>query len=288
MPRRNAPQRSDQGVGRWRVDSGADQHVEGFDAFLVERPAGPHPLASVTNGGRSERAGPGSWQVRSRRKGMCRPTAAEQQRIKQLERENRDLKEANEILKAARFSSRGNSTLATVDLSVHRPDACAKVPGRVDLPRAHRAGCGGRPTHISEMEKAAIVGRTHRCWAHRRARATVDTPEGMYGRRKMTAHLRRQGHQAAACTVDRLMGDEGLSGVVRGRKHRVHDPGGREVVEPRTCSTGTSPRTRRTASGSPTCNADVGITGPMPTLGICRQFLRWRRPTAVLRCKRSA
>jgi putative transposase len=31
-------------------------------------------------------------------------------------------------------------------------------------------------------------------------RATIGTPEGMYGRRKMTAYLRRQGHRVAACT----------------------------------------------------------------------------------------
>lgn len=37
----------------------------------------------------------------------------------------------------------------------------------------------------------------------------------------MTAHLRRQGYQVAACTVDRLMGDEGLSGIIRGRRHRT-------------------------------------------------------------------
>jgi hypothetical protein len=52
-------------------------------------------------------------------------------------------------------------------------------------------------------------------------RSTVNTPEGMYGRRKMTAHLRRQGHQVAACTVDQLMRDEHLSGLVRGGKHRT-------------------------------------------------------------------
>ncbi|MDX1876183.1 IS3 family transposase [Mycolicibacterium sp. 120266] len=56
-------------------------------------------------------------------------------------------------------------------------------------------------------------------------RATVGTPESMYGRRKMTAYLRRQGHRVAGCTVDRLMRDEGLSGVVRGRKHRTTIPG---------------------------------------------------------------
>lgn len=56
---------------------------------------------------------------------------------------------------------------------------------------------------------------------------TVDTAEGLYGRRKMTAHLRRSGHQVAACTVDRLMTDEGLSGIVRGRRHRTTIPGGK-------------------------------------------------------------
>lgn len=49
----------------------------------------------------------------------------------------------------------------------------------------------------------------------------MDTPEGMYGRRKMIAHLRRQGRRVAVCTVDRLMRDEGLSGLVRGGKHRT-------------------------------------------------------------------
>ena len=84
----------------------------------------------------------------------------------------------------------------------------------------------------------AVTGRTYRSWkkAAPSARtvtdagltddllATVGTPEGMYGRRKMTAHLRRQGHQVAACTVDRLMSDEG---PVRGGQRSQtphHDP----------------------------------------------------------------
>jgi transposase InsO family protein len=65
-------------------------------------------------------------------------------------------------------------------------------------------------------------------------RATVNTPEGMYGRRKMTAHLRRHGHRVAACTVDRLMRDEGMCGLVRGGKHRTTipaDQGGRRAPD---------------------------------------------------------
>jgi putative transposase len=46
-------------------------------------------------------------------------------------------------------------------------------------------------------------------------------PEAMYGRRKMTRWLRRQGHDVAFCTVDRLMRRLGLYGVTRGRRHRT-------------------------------------------------------------------
>ncbi|WP_407670534.1 IS3 family transposase [Nocardia suismassiliense] len=50
------------------------------------------------------------------------------------------------------------------------------------------------------------------------------SPEQMYGRRKMTRYLRRRGHGAAFCTVDRIMGDLGMNGVVRGRRHRTTIP----------------------------------------------------------------
>jgi hypothetical protein len=57
------------------------------------------------------------------------------------------------------------------------------------------------------------------------ALATVGTPEGLYGRRKMTAILRRQGLAVASCTADPLMRHLGLSGVRRGRRVRHDDPG---------------------------------------------------------------
>jgi putative transposase len=46
----------------------------------------------------------------------------------------------------------------------------------------------------------------------------------------MTAHLRRNGHRVAACTVDRLMRDEGLTGAVRGRRHRTTIPAQRNAA----------------------------------------------------------
>ena len=55
--------------------------------------------------------------------------------------------------------------------------------------------------------------------------ATRNTPEGLYGRRKMTHHLRRGGHDVAFCTVDRLMSDLGMNGVRRGKGVRTTVPG---------------------------------------------------------------
>lgn len=55
-------------------------------------------------------------------------------------------------------------------------------------------------------------------------RSAQTTPEGLYGRRKMTHWLRRQGHDVAFCTVDRLMRDLGMNGVRRGRRLRTTIP----------------------------------------------------------------
>ena len=80
-----------------------------------------------------------------------------------------------------------------------------------------------------------IAARTYRSWMTATASArdfsdavivdallaTVGTPEGLYGRRKMTAHLRRQGLDVSKRRVDRLMRQEGLAGLVRGRGVRT-------------------------------------------------------------------
>jgi transposase InsO family protein len=46
----------------------------------------------------------------------------------------------------------------------------------------------------------------------------------MYGRRKMTAHLNREGYAVSKRRVDRLMRELGLNGRVRGRKTRTTVP----------------------------------------------------------------
>ena len=44
---------------------------------------------------------------------------------------------------------------------------------------------------------------------------------GVYGADKVWAQLNREGQRVARCTVERLMRDLGLHGVVRGKKHRT-------------------------------------------------------------------
>jgi putative transposase len=85
-----------------------------------------------------------------------------------------------------------------------------------------------------------VAARTYRAWkrcrgpAARTVRdavivdallATRNTPESLYGRRKMTTFLRRSGHDVAYCTVDRLMRAQHMNGVRRGKRVRTTVPG---------------------------------------------------------------
>jgi len=73
----------------------------------------------------------------------------------------------------------------------------------------------GRPIAARTVSDAAVIDALL---------AVGGTPESLYGRRKMTRYLRRQGHQVAFCTVDRLMRELGMNGVRRGRGVRTTVP----------------------------------------------------------------
>jgi transposase len=83
------------------------------------------------------------WVLRAQTDAGARPgpSSEELAEINWLKKENADLREANEILKSAAISWRGNSTLAAVDLPLHRRTAGRWVWGRVDLHGPARAGC---------------------------------------------------------------------------------------------------------------------------------------------------
>jgi len=86
-------------------------------------------------------------------------------------------------------------------------------------PRTYRAWCTNPPA-ARAVSDAAVIDRLR----------TVKTggpdggplPEVLYGRRKMTRFLTRTGFAGVSKhTVDRLMRDEGMRGLVRGRKTRT-------------------------------------------------------------------
>ena len=60
-----------------------------------------------------------------------------------------------------------------------------------------------------DAELSEVIGRVH------------EENYGVYGARKVWRQLHRQGVRVARCTVERLMRQEGLKGVVRGAKQRT-------------------------------------------------------------------
>lgn len=74
------------------------------------------------------------------------------------------------------------------------------------------------PPAARTVSDAAVVDAIRSLRVDAQGRAT---PESLYGRRKTTAMLRRQGLVVAHCTVDRLMREHGWNGLRRGRAHRT-------------------------------------------------------------------
>ncbi|MGP9784667.1 IS3 family transposase [Glutamicibacter sp. AOP12-B1-11] len=163
------------------------------------------------------------------------PTTTELDELKALRAENRDLKEANEILKAA-------SNFLREGTRPSPPLICRFVDEQRAEGHAVESICA-----VLREQGVQVAARTYRAWKIRipALRAVEDAkvidtlrslkvldakgrpkPEILYGRRKMTAWLRRNGFpEVSKHTVDRLMRDEGMNGLIRGRKTRTTIPG---------------------------------------------------------------
>jgi hypothetical protein len=96
------------------------------------------------------------------------------------------------------------------------------IVGFIDEQRAKHRAVGSICKALRE-QGVPVAARTYRAWKHAGPsvrdladavvidvlRAKVGKPEGMYGRRKMTAHLRREGFSVSKRQVDRLMRQAG-------------------------------------------------------------------------------
>ncbi|WP_240113142.1 IS3 family transposase [Xanthomonas oryzae] len=162
-----------------------------------------------------------NWVRRAERDQGLRPglTTDERVRMKALEREVRELRQANEILrKASAYFGPGGA----------RPP----LQTMTGFVAEHRDAHGVEPicrvleiapsTYYSHAAREAHPqARADRWWRDQALQAQVrrvwDENRQVYGVRKVWKQLLREGWQVARCTVERLMRRLGLRGVIRGK-----------------------------------------------------------------------
>ncbi|MFE5550273.1 IS3 family transposase [Streptomyces sp. NPDC056534] len=205
---------------------------------MVAEVCGDHPNESAAIRSVAGKLGIGStetlrkWVRQEQIDSGQRPgaTTEESAQLKALRKENAELKRANDILKAAAFFLRGRARPATSSL--------------VAFIDEHRDRFGGvEPIcRMLTMHDCKIAPSTY--YAHRKrldnpsprtvrdeelkplVRKVFEVNYRVYGARKVWRELNRQGHAVARCTVERLMRELGITGVVRGRQVITTLPGG--------------------------------------------------------------
>ncbi|EOL9332863.1 IS3 family transposase, partial [Escherichia coli] len=150
-------------------------------------------------------------------------TTAERQRLKELERENRELRRSNDILRqASAYFGEGGV----------RPPLEKMMPLLDKLREQYGVGPVCSELHIApstyyhcQQQRHHPDKRSARAqrddWLKREIRRVYDENHQVYGARKVWRQLLREGIRVARCTVARLMAVMGLAGVLRGKKVRT-------------------------------------------------------------------
>ncbi|MGH3085215.1 MAG: IS3 family transposase [Gaiellaceae bacterium] len=166
-----------------------------------------------------------NWVRQAERDQGRRPgaTTDERERIKGLERENRELRQANEILRkaSAYFCSGGarppmEAMISFVD--AYRDDhgvepICRVIEIAPSTYHAHVARRAEPETAPARVKRDAMLSVE--------IKRVFDENFQVYGVRKVWRQLLREGHDVARCTVARLMKKMALQGVIRGRRVRT-------------------------------------------------------------------
>ena len=141
-----------------------------------------------------------SWVIEAEVEAGSRPGVPrdDRDRIAELERENRELRRANEILKSGRGFLRGGARPPTEEvvafIDAHR-DA---VRGRADLPGARRSP---RPPTTRPSPGRRAAGQVARRGAEgARSAGCIEEQLGVYGARKVWRQLHREGIAVGRCT----------------------------------------------------------------------------------------
>ncbi|WP_432264120.1 IS3 family transposase, partial [Escherichia coli] len=150
-------------------------------------------------------------------------TSAERQRLKELERENRELRRSNDILRqASAYFCEGGV----------RPPLEKMMPLLDKLREQYGVGPVCSELHIApstdyhcEQQRHHPDKRSARAqrddWLKREIQRVYDENHQVYGVRKVWLQLLREGISVARCTVARLMAVMGLAGFLRGKKVRT-------------------------------------------------------------------
>ncbi|EHX4553155.1 TPA: IS3 family transposase [Shigella sonnei] len=150
-------------------------------------------------------------------------TTAERQRLKELERENRELRRSNDILRqASAYFGEGGV----------RPPLEKIMPLLDKLREQYGVGPVCSELHIApstyyhcQQQRHHPDKRSARAqrddWLKREIRRVYDENHQVYGVRKVWRQLLREGIRVARCTVARLMAVMRLAGVLRGKKVRT-------------------------------------------------------------------
>ncbi|EHN3522547.1 IS3 family transposase [Shigella boydii] len=150
-------------------------------------------------------------------------TTAERQRLKELERENRELRRSNDILRqASAYFGEGGV----------RPPLEKMMPLLDKLREQYGGGPLCSELHIApstyyhcQQQRHHPDKRSARAqrddWLKKEIQRVYDENHKVYGVRKVWRQLLREGIRVARCTVARLMAVMGLAGVLRGKKVRT-------------------------------------------------------------------
>ncbi|WP_432264377.1 IS3 family transposase [Escherichia coli] len=150
-------------------------------------------------------------------------TTAERQRLKELERENRELRRSNDILRqASAYFCEGGV----------RPPLEKMMPLLDKLREQYGVGPLCSELHIAPStyyhcqqqrhhpdKRSARAQRDN--WLKKEIQRVYDENHKVYGVRKVWRQLLREGIRVVRCTVARLMAIMGLAGVLRGKKVRT-------------------------------------------------------------------
>ena len=147
----------------------------------------------------------------------------ERARMKELEREVRELRRANEILRKA------SAFFAQAEFD-RRPrewwPSSTRIVRRTGSSRSARSSRSPRPP-ITGIRRVRPIPRHARAapqrdvWLTAQIQRVWDENFAVYGPRKVWQQLGREGIVVARCTVERLMRQMGLQGAVRGRRFKT-------------------------------------------------------------------